>query len=174
MLVVDDNADLRLYLSRLLEDDYAVRTAIDGADALEQIEERLPDLVLTDVMMPGVDGFELLAKLRENPRTRRLPVIVLSARAGEEATVEGLDAGADDYLVKPFSGPELLARVHANLEVTRLRDALATGERERAREMEDVALDAPAQPAPARPARRARHRAVRPLRPGQRVAGDRR
>jgi serine phosphatase RsbU (regulator of sigma subunit)/anti-sigma regulatory factor (Ser/Thr protein kinase) len=91
-------------------------------------------------MMPKLDGFELLGKLRESPRTRRLPVIVLSARAGEEATVEGLDAGADDYLVKPFSGPELLARVHANLEVTRLRDALATGERERAREMENVAL----------------------------------
>ena len=122
------------------ETDYAVRTAVDGADALEQLAERLPDLVLTDVMMPRLDGFELLARLREDPRTQRLPVIVLSARAGEEATVEGLDAGADDYLVKPFSGPELLARVHANLEVTRLRDALAAGERDRAREMEDVAL----------------------------------
>ena len=140
VLVVDDNADLRLYLTRLLEDEYAVRTATDGEDALAQIAERPPDLVLTDVMMPGVDGFELLARLREDPRTQRLPVIMLSARAGEEATVEGLDAGADDYLVKPFSGPELLARVHANLEVTRLRNALATGERARAREMEDVAL----------------------------------
>ena len=140
MLVVDDNADLREYLTRLLESEYAVRTAVDGEDALAQLAERLPDLVLTDVMMPNLDGFELLARLREDPRTQRLPVIVLSARAGEEATVEGLDAGADDYLVKPFSGPELLARVHANLEVTRLRDALAAGERDRAREMEDVAL----------------------------------
>ena len=140
ILVVDDNADLREYLTRLLESDYAVRTAADGAEALEQLAERLPDLVLTDVMMPNLDGFQLLARLREDPRTQRLPVIVLSARAGEEATVEGLDAGADDYLVKPFSGPELLARVHANLELTRLRDALAAGERDRAREMEDVAL----------------------------------
>ena len=140
VLIVDDNADLREYLTRLLEPDYTVRTAVDGADALAQLAERLPDLVLTDVMMPNVDGFELLARVREEPRTQRLPVIVLSARAGEEATVEGLDAGADDYLVKPFSGPELLARVHANLEVTRLRDALAAGERDRAREMEDVAL----------------------------------
>ncbi len=140
VLVVDDNADLREYLTRLLEPHYAVRTAVDGADALAQLAERLPDLVLTDVMMPNVDGFELLARLREQPRTQRIPVIVLSARAGEEATVGGLAAGADDYLVKPFSGPELLARVHANLEVTRLRDALATGERERAREMEDIAL----------------------------------
>ncbi|HET8949990.1 MAG TPA: ATP-binding protein, partial [Solirubrobacteraceae bacterium] len=103
VLVVDDNADLRLYLTRLLEDEYAVRTATDGEDALAQIAERPPDLVLTDVMMPGVDGFELLARLRDDPRTQRLPVIMLSARAGEEATVEGLDAGADDYLVKPFS-----------------------------------------------------------------------
>ena len=140
VLIVDDNADLREYLTRLLESDYAVRTAVDGAEALEQLAERLPDLVLTDVMMPNLDGFQLLERLREDPRTQRLPVIVLSARAGEEATVEGLDAGADDYLVKPFSGPELLARVHANLEVTRLRDALAAGERDRAREMEDVAL----------------------------------
>ena len=140
VLVVDDNRDLRAYLTRLLEPDYVVRTAVDGADALEQIDERAPDLVLTDVMMPRVDGFELLARLRGDPRTRRLPVIVLSARAGEEATVEGLHAGADDYLVKPFSGPELRARVHANLEVTRLRDALASGELERARQMEDVAL----------------------------------
>jgi serine phosphatase RsbU (regulator of sigma subunit)/anti-sigma regulatory factor (Ser/Thr protein kinase) len=140
VLVVDDNADLREYLTRLLEPEYAVRTAVDGEDALAQLGERLPDLVLTDVMMPRLDGFELLARLREEPRTQRLPVIVLSARAGEEATVEGLAAGADDYLVKPFSGPELLARVHANLEVTRLRDALAAGERDRAREMEDVAL----------------------------------
>ena len=140
VLVVDDNADLREYLTRLLESDYAVRTAADGAEALEQLAERLPDLVLTDVMMPNLDGFRLLERLREDPRTQRLPVIVLSARAGEEATIEGLDAGADDYLVKPFSGPELLARVHANLEVTRLRSALAAGERDRARVMEDVAL----------------------------------
>ena len=140
VLVVDDNADLRTYLARLLEGEYVVRTAVDGADALAQIAERPPDLVVTDVMMPNIDGFELLARLRQDPRTQRVPVIVLSARAGEEATVEGLDAGADDYLVKPFSGAELLARVHANLEVTRLRDALASGERERAREMEDVAL----------------------------------
>jgi signal transduction histidine kinase/serine phosphatase RsbU (regulator of sigma subunit)/anti-sigma regulatory factor (Ser/Thr protein kinase) len=140
IVVVDDNADLRTYIARLLESEYVVRTAVDGADALAQIAERPPDLVVTDVMMPGIDGFELLAKLRQEPRTQRLPVIVLSARAGEEATVEGLDAGADDYLVKPFSGAELLARVNANLEVTRLRDALATGERDRAREMEDAAL----------------------------------
>ena len=140
ILVVDDNADLREYLSRLLEGRYSVRTAIDGEDALAKLRDRPADLVLADVMMPRMDGFALLAELRQDPLTRRLPVIMLSARANEEATVEGLDAGADDYLVKPFSAAELMARVHANLEVTRLRDALAAGERMHAREMEDVAL----------------------------------
>jgi signal transduction histidine kinase/serine phosphatase RsbU (regulator of sigma subunit) len=140
VLVVDDNADLREYLSRLLSSRYAVRTAADGAEALERLAEKPADLVLTDVMMPRLDGLGLLAELRRNARTRRLPVIMLSARADGEASVEALDAGADDYLIKPFSAAELMARVRANLEVTRLRDALAAGERSHARAMEDVAL----------------------------------
>jgi CheY-like chemotaxis protein len=98
LLVVDDNADMREYLARRLGDRYAVRTAIDGEDALTKLRERAADLVLTDVMMPRMDGFALLERLRQDPRTRRLPVIMLSARAGEEAVVEGLGAGADDYL----------------------------------------------------------------------------
>src|SRR5207302_9834278 len=80
-----------------------------------------PDLVLTDVMMPGLDGFGLLRELRSNEATRTIPVILLSARAGEESAVEGLGAGADDYLVKPFSAQELLARVRTHLELTRVR-----------------------------------------------------
>jgi serine phosphatase RsbU (regulator of sigma subunit)/anti-sigma regulatory factor (Ser/Thr protein kinase) len=140
VLVVDDNADLRDYLSRLLSVRYTVRTATDGVQALEQLRERPADLVLTDVMMPRMDGLALLEALRRDARTRRLPVIMLSARAGEEAAIEGLDAGADDYLIKPFSAAELMARVRANLEVTRLRDALAAGERIHARDMENVAL----------------------------------
>jgi serine phosphatase RsbU (regulator of sigma subunit)/anti-sigma regulatory factor (Ser/Thr protein kinase) len=87
-----------------------------------------------------MDGFALIERLRGDPRTKRMPVIMLSARAGDEAIVEGLGAGADDYLAKPFSAAELMARVHANLEVVRLRDELAERERERAREMEGVAL----------------------------------
>jgi serine phosphatase RsbU (regulator of sigma subunit)/anti-sigma regulatory factor (Ser/Thr protein kinase) len=138
--VVDDNGDLREYVARLLAQRYSVRTARDGAEALDLLRERPADLVVTDVMMPRMDGFELLAALRGDARTRRLPVIILSARAGGEAAVEGLEAGADDYLTKPFSAPELLARVRANLEVTRLRDALAAGERRHARAIEDVAL----------------------------------
>ncbi len=140
LLIADDNADLRAYLTRLLGTRYAVRTAVDGEDALAQLGERPADLVLADVMMPRMDGFALLAALRADPRTRRMPVILLSARAGQDATVQGLEAGADDYLVKPFSAIELLARVHAHLELVQLRDALAAGERDRATEMESIAL----------------------------------
>jgi DNA-binding response OmpR family regulator/anti-sigma regulatory factor (Ser/Thr protein kinase) len=121
VLVVDDNLDMRTYISELLKSDYLVETAVDGADALEQARRRAPDLVLTDVMMPRLDGFGLLAALRADPTTVHVPVVMLSARAGDEATVEGLEAGADDYLVKPFSARELLARVRANLELDRVR-----------------------------------------------------
>jgi signal transduction histidine kinase/DNA-binding response OmpR family regulator len=123
VLVVDDNGDLRGYLTALLSDTYEVQTAVDGVEALELVHERPPDLVLTDVMMPRLDGFGLLNALREDPVTALVPVVMLSARAGDEATVEGLDAGADDYLVKPFSARELRARVRANLELDRTRRA---------------------------------------------------
>ena len=130
VLLADDNADMREYVARLLGQRYDVETVSDGAAALAAARARPPDLVLSDVMMPGLDGFELLRALRADPRTRELPVILLSARAGEEARVEGLDAGADDYLVKPFAARELLARVGTHLTLARLR-AEATG-RERA------------------------------------------
>ncbi|HEX5715444.1 MAG TPA: ATP-binding protein, partial [Thermoanaerobaculia bacterium] len=102
ILLVDDNADMREYVRRLLGP-WTVETAADGTSALESALAAPPDLVLADVMMPGLDGFELLRALRSHPRTATVPVILLSARAGEEARVEGLQAGADDYLVKPFS-----------------------------------------------------------------------
>ncbi len=105
----------------LLAGDYAVETAPDGEAALRCVRERPPDLVITDVMMPNLDGFGLLAALRADPLTTGVPVIMLSARAGEEGTVEGLEAGADDYLIKPFAARELLARVRANLELDRVR-----------------------------------------------------
>lgn len=121
VLLVDDNADMRDYVQRLLSGHYTVETAADGRAALEAVRARRPDLVLSDVMMPGLDGFGLLRALRESPVTADIPVILLSARAGEEATVEGLGAGANDYLVKPFSARELLARVEGNLAVSRVR-----------------------------------------------------
>ncbi len=121
ILLVDDNADMREYLRRLLSQRWTVHAVGDGTTALEMALAQPPDLVLSDVMMPGLDGFELLRALRADPRTSAVPVVLLSARAGEEAAVEGLQAGADDYLIKPFSGRELLARVSAHLEMVRLR-----------------------------------------------------
>jgi PAS domain S-box len=121
VLVADDNADMREYVARLLQDGYEVRTAADGAEALEIVRRWTPELVLSDVMMPGMDGVALTKALRADPATRELPVVLLSARAGEEARIEGLETGADDYLTKPFSGRELLARVHAHLQLARSR-----------------------------------------------------
>ena len=123
ILLADDNADMRHYLQRLLSKQYDVEAVADGQAALEAIRIQMPDLVLTDVMMPRLDGFELLRQLRANPQTREIPILLLSARAGEEAAVEGLEAGADDYLIKPFSARELLARVATNLELGRSRQA---------------------------------------------------
>jgi PAS domain S-box-containing protein len=121
VLLADDNADMRSYVSRLLAAECVVEAVGDGEAALRAIEADPPDLILTDIMMPRLDGFALLRAIRANAALRDIPVIVLSARAGEEASVEGLDAGADDYLVKPFSAGELRARVRANLSLARLR-----------------------------------------------------
>ncbi len=121
ILWADDNADMRDYVRRLLADRYDVLAVPDGLAALAAARDKSPDLVLTDVMMPRLDGFGLLRELRIDARTRTIPVILLSARAGEESTVEGLDAGADDYLAKPFSARELLARVQTHLELARVR-----------------------------------------------------
>ncbi|MGH2859215.1 MAG: SpoIIE family protein phosphatase [Solirubrobacteraceae bacterium] len=121
VLIADDNPDLRSYLTRLLSPFWEVEAVGDGARALEIIRDRRPDLLVSDVMMPGLDGFELLSAVRGSPDTQELPVIMLSARAGEEASIEGLGAGADDYLPKPFSGRELLARVRSHLELSLAR-----------------------------------------------------
>jgi signal transduction histidine kinase len=122
-LVVDDNADLRAYVGGLLAPYYEVTTASDGLEALDAVSERMPDIVVSDVMMPRLDGFGLVRELRRNRATASLPVILLSARAGEASAVEGLDAGSDDYLVKPFTARELLARVRTHVELARARRA---------------------------------------------------
>ena len=121
ILVADDNSDMRNYLRNLLTAQYEVETYADGNAALNAIKETPPDLLITDIMMPQVDGFELLHQLRSNPHTQSLPIIVLSARAGEESRIEGIQAGADDYVVKPFSARELLARISARLEISEMR-----------------------------------------------------
>ncbi|GLZ44448.1 hypothetical protein Acsp06_06330 [Actinomycetospora sp. NBRC 106375] len=121
VLVADDNADMRSYLHRLLVPRHDVRLVVDGDEALDSALADPPDLVVSDVMMPGRDGLALLAALRADERTARVPVLLLSARAGEDAAVEGLAAQADDYLVKPFAAPELLARVDTHLQLGRAR-----------------------------------------------------
>jgi signal transduction histidine kinase len=115
VLLADDNADMREYLARLLGQYWSVVTATNGAEALEVARRRRPDLILSDVMMPKLDGFDLLRALRAEEATQDVPFIMLSARAGEESRIEGIEAGADDYLVKPFSARELIARVSAHL-----------------------------------------------------------
>ena len=121
VLIADDNADMRLYLGRLLSERFDTVAVANGRDALEAVQQQLPDLILSDVMMPELDGFGLLRELRKNSETRTVPIILLSARAGEESRVEGIDAGADDYLVKPFSARELIARVQTHLQLARVR-----------------------------------------------------
>jgi signal transduction histidine kinase len=121
VLVADDNADMREYLVRLLASRWLVDAVADGQAALESARERRPDLVLSDIMMPRMDGVALLRAIRADPRTNSVPVILLSARAGEEAIVAGLETGADDYLVKPFSARELMSRVATHLALARVR-----------------------------------------------------
>jgi DNA-binding response OmpR family regulator/signal transduction histidine kinase len=128
VVLADDNTDMRDYVRRLLNaQGYEVDAVTDGAAALDAIRASVPDLLISDVMMPGLDGFGLLRAIRGDPDLAGLPVILLSARAGEEAKVEGLQAGADDYLTKPFAARELLARVSANIQLSQIR-----GEAERA------------------------------------------
>ncbi|NJM75478.1 MAG: PAS domain S-box protein, partial [Acaryochloridaceae cyanobacterium RU_4_10] len=136
ILLADDNADMRDYLKRLLSQQYEVEAVTDGVAALAAVHQQRPDLVLTDVMMPGLDGFGLLRELRANPQTKELPIILLSARAGEESRIEGLEAGADDYLIKPFSARELMARVDANLKLAQLRQEATQREQAQRQEAE--------------------------------------
>ncbi len=124
VLLADDNSDMRAYVARLLRPHWDVEVVADGAEALAVARRRRPDLVITDVMMPTLDGFGLLRELRADAALRAIPVIMLSARAGEEARVEGVEAGADDYLVKPFSARELVARVRSLLQLAELRSVL--------------------------------------------------
>jgi PAS domain S-box-containing protein len=128
IVLADDNADMRQYLARLLSERYEVHAAADGLQALEVTRKLRPALVLADVMMPHLDGFGLLRAIRDDSALASTPVVLLSARAGEESRVEGLEADADDYLIKPFAARELLARVAAHVKMASLRRE--TAERE--------------------------------------------
>jgi PAS domain S-box-containing protein len=121
VVLADDNADMREYVKRLLSRNFHVEAFPDGVEALAAIRRSRPELVITDVMMPRMDGFELLGAIRRDARLEALPVIMLSARAGEEARIDGIQAGADDYIVKPFSARELLVRARSQVELSRVR-----------------------------------------------------
>jgi signal transduction histidine kinase/PAS domain-containing protein len=130
ILLADDNSDMREYVRKLLSSSCDVKAVGDGVAALDVIREHPPDLILSDVMMPKLDGFGLLKEVRSDERAAGIPVILISARAGEESRVEGLSAGADDYLTKPFSARELLARVKSQLAMAKVRRQAAQLERE--------------------------------------------
>jgi len=124
ILVVDDNADMQEYIKKLLEHQYQVLIASNGKQALDTLGKTAVNLIISDIMMPEMDGIELLQTLKGDPFMKRIPVLLLSARAGEESKIEGYDLGADDYLVKPFSAKELLARVQSQVRIAKTRSHL--------------------------------------------------
>jgi len=128
VVLADDNADMRAYLAHLLGRDYRVHAVSDGVQAIQAVQQLHPALVLVDVMMPRTDGFGVLRAIRKDASVSSTPVILLSARAGEESRVEGLQAGADDYLIKPFRARELLARVGTHIKLASLRHEAAERE----------------------------------------------
>lgn len=143
ILLADDNADMQAYVQRLLAGTYSVEVVGDGLAALEAIRAHKPDLLLTDVMMPKLDGFGLIQAVRGDTALQDLPIIGLSARAGEEARADGLDAGADDYLIKPFAARELVASVQSNLDLARLRRETTASLRESEARFRNMADHAP-------------------------------
>jgi PAS domain S-box-containing protein len=143
IVLADDNADMRAYVRELLAPHYQIELAADGRQALAAAHRERPDLILSDVMMPLLNGFELLAAVRADDTLRNVPVVLLSARAGEDSRIEGLDAGADDYLIKPFSARELLARVGAILELQRMRRGEEEVARLRTEQFETLLNEAP-------------------------------
>ncbi|WP_164013416.1 ATP-binding protein [Pyxidicoccus trucidator] len=120
LLVADDNPGMRAYLADLLADEYDLVLVENGRQAWEAVQQRRPDVIVSDLMMPEVDGIELAARLKADPRYRDVPIILLTAKASREDVVGGLDAGADDYLGKPFGPTELRARVRAAVRLHRV------------------------------------------------------
>jgi signal transduction histidine kinase/DNA-binding response OmpR family regulator len=123
LLIIEDEPDLRGYLTKLFtKDGYAVEAAADATTAMTALEDNAPDLMITDVMLRGESGLDVLTALRQDDRIARLPVVVLTARADAETAIEAFAAGADDFVVKPFNSAELLARVRAHHQMSQLRD----------------------------------------------------
>jgi signal transduction histidine kinase len=136
VVIAEDHVETRLYLAHVLETaGFTVDALADGIAALTACQIKTPDALVSDVLMPGLDGFQLIERLRRDERTAVIPVLLLSARGGEDSRIEGIAAGADDYLVKPLSGRELVARVDGAVRLARLRRETARREQERVREL---------------------------------------
>jgi CheY-like chemotaxis protein len=120
VVIVEDNADVREFLIEHLAESYETVEAVDGADGLEKVHQASPDLVLADVMMPRMDGYQLCKAIKTDDRFNHIPVVLLTARASEDAEIEGLEAGADDYIYKPFSADALMARMENLIEIRNL------------------------------------------------------
>jgi PAS domain S-box-containing protein len=141
VLLADDNSDMREYVRQLLSDYWKVYAVADGEAALQAARDINPALILSDVMMPKMDGFQLTQELRHDPRTALIPIILLSARAGEESSREGLQQGADDYMIKPFTADTLIDRVRAHMELGRLRIQLDKAVKERTHELQETIVE---------------------------------
>jgi signal transduction histidine kinase/CheY-like chemotaxis protein len=143
IIVADDNADMRAYLRAILAPIYDIEAVANGEQVLAAARQQRPDLILSDIMMPMLDGLGLLAAVRGDTSLQNVPIVLLSARAREDARIEGLDAGADDYLIKPFSARELVARIGALLELGHMRRHAEEALRRRTAQFETLLNEAP-------------------------------
>lgn len=124
ILIVDDNLDMLTFLTSILRNDYSIITAVNGIEGFQKATTCAPDLILADVMMPEMDGYEMTAQIRQIPELKGIPIILLTAKAEIPMKIEGLTLGANDYIAKPFNARELLARIKSQLEMKQLRDEI--------------------------------------------------